>query len=65
MQKEVVKELIQDSFTKKNLKRELGHILNGQFRATQLEAYDELIQKLGGTGASQMAATLIIKNTKA
>jgi lipid-A-disaccharide synthase len=65
MQKEVVKELIQDNFTKKNLKKELDHILNGQFRATQLEAYDELIKKLGGTGASQMAATLIIKNTKA
>ncbi len=65
MQQEVVKELIQDTFTKKNLKKELELILSGESRAKQLVAYDELIKKLGGTGASQMAATLIIKNTKA
>lgn len=64
MQKEVVKELIQDDFTKNNLKKELSLILNGSFRENQLAAYDELIQKLGGTGASKEAASLIIKNTK-
>ncbi|TLP82761.1 lipid-A-disaccharide synthase [Maribacter sp. ACAM166] len=64
MQKEVVKELIQDDFTKKNLKKELLLILKGQSRAKQVTAYDELITKLGGSGASKKAASLIIKNTE-
>lgn len=64
MQKEVVKELIQNDFTNKNLKRELSLILEGDSRVKQLASYDELIQKLGGTGASKKAASLIIQNTK-
>lgn len=64
MQKEVVKELIQDDFTKENLKKELSSILHGEARANQLAAYDELITKLGGSGASALAASLIIENTK-
>lgn len=65
MQKEVVKELIQDELTKKNLKRELELILNGACRAKQLDAYYELTLKLGGTGASEKTATLIVENTNA
>ncbi|SIQ88117.1 lipid-A-disaccharide synthase [Maribacter ulvicola] len=64
MQKEVVKELIQDDFTKQNLKKELSLILDGEARTKQLASYDELIQKLGGSGASAAAASLIIKNAK-
>ncbi|APQ16884.1 lipid-A-disaccharide synthase [Maribacter hydrothermalis] len=64
MQKEVVKELIQDNFTKQNLKKELGLILDGKTRTKQLASYDELISKLGGSGASALAASLIIENTK-
>lgn len=64
MQKEVVKELIQDELTKKNLKIELELLLNGAFRAKQLDAYNELIKKLGGTGASEKTASLIIANTQ-
>lgn len=64
MQKEVVKELIQDDFTKQNLKKELNLILKGEARAKQLNAYEELIAKLGGSGASSKAASLIIKNAK-
>ncbi len=64
MKKEVVKELIQDDFTKQNLKKELISILDGKARANQLTAYDELITKLGGSGASAIAASLIIENTK-
>ncbi|WP_339651018.1 lipid-A-disaccharide synthase [uncultured Maribacter sp.] len=64
MRKEVVKELIQDDFTKKNLKKELTSILDGETRVEQLASYDELITKLGGSGASAIAATLIIENTK-
>lgn len=63
MQKEVVKELIQDELTQKNLKRELELILDGAFRAKQLDAYYELTLKLGGKGASEKTASLIIENT--
>lgn len=64
MQKEVVKELIQDDFTKQNLKKELNLILDGAARTKQLASYDELITKLGGPGASAEAASLIIANAK-
>ena len=59
-----MKELIQDDFTKENLKKELTLILNGEARAKQLAAYNELITKLGGSGASDLAASLIIENAK-
>ncbi len=64
MQKEVVKELIQDDLTKQNLKKELSLILNGEAREKQLSSYNELIKKLGGAGASSNAASLIIENAK-
>ena len=64
MKKEVVKELIQDDFTKQNLKKELTLILDGEARRKQLADYDELIAKLGGSGASAEAASLIIANAK-
>lgn len=64
MKKEVVKELIQNDLTKKKLSKELELILSGTHRGTQLEAYEELILKLGGSGASKKAATLIHENIK-
>lgn len=60
MEKEVVKELIQDDLTSENLKKELSQILEGPRRQSQLEAYDVLEKKLGGKGASAKAASLII-----
>ncbi|WP_405384341.1 lipid-A-disaccharide synthase [Maribacter sp. LLG6340-A2] len=65
MQKEVVTELIQDDFTQQRLKKELAAILKGTARTKQLMAYDELILKLGGAGASSKAATLIIAHANA
>lgn len=62
MKKEVVKELIQSDLTSKNLKSELQQILNGQQRVTQLKEYEALKNKLGGSGASEKTAHLIIKN---
>ncbi len=59
MDKEVVKELIQDELTTKNLKIALFKILYGPTRKLQLEAYDVLEQKLGGQGASDKTAALI------
>ncbi|HEA20260.1 MAG TPA: lipid-A-disaccharide synthase [Pricia antarctica] len=62
MEKEVVKELIQDDFNTKNLKIALFKILDGPAREAQLAAYDVLKQKLGGKGASQKTAELIVKD---
>lgn len=62
MDKEVVKELIQDSLNKKNLVSELTKILDGTKREAQLEAYHELEKKLGGKGASDLAAQQIVQS---
>lgn len=62
MEQEIVKELIQDDLTTKNLKHELAKILKGQAREEQLRAYDQLEMKLGGKGASAKAADLIVEN---
>ena len=59
MDKEVVKELIQNDLNYKNLKKELSSILNGKKREEILNAYTEIRNKLGGTGASERAADLI------
>lgn len=60
MEKEVVKELIQDDFTPTNVKRELDNILSEDgARKEMLKDYAELKEKLGGTGASAEAAKLI------
>jgi len=64
MDKEVVKELIQNDLNTKNLITELDKILNGPARTKQFEAYYELEKKLGGKGASKKAATLIVKDAK-
>ncbi|MBD0777194.1 lipid-A-disaccharide synthase [Maribacter sp. ANRC-HE7] len=62
MDKEIVRELIQDDLTTKNLKNELAKILEGSSREDQLKAYDQLEQKLGGRGASSKVAQLIVEN---
>ncbi|WP_407265568.1 lipid-A-disaccharide synthase [Tenacibaculum maritimum] len=61
MDKEVVKELIQHDFTKENLRMELETILKGEERTRLFLEYYELEQRLGGKGASQKAAKLIIE----
>ncbi|QLG45801.1 lipid-A-disaccharide synthase [Costertonia aggregata] len=62
MNREVVKELIQNELNTKNLKTELLKIVDGPHRQTMLKAYEELEKKLGGKGASKTAATLIYKS---
>ncbi|WP_435623518.1 lipid-A-disaccharide synthase [Flagellimonas sp.] len=62
MGKEVVKELIQGALTTQNLDVELNKILVGPERERILSDYALLKQKLGGEGASQKAAQLLIKN---
>ncbi|WP_322550861.1 lipid-A-disaccharide synthase [Flavobacterium psychraquaticum] len=62
MDKEVVKELIQEELTTKNLKIELNKILNTDGRAKLLKEYAQLKQNLGGEGASKKTAALIINS---
>ncbi|WP_294818377.1 lipid-A-disaccharide synthase [uncultured Flavobacterium sp.] len=62
MDKEVVKELIQDDFNKHNLKAELQKLLAPDYRLNLLEQYGLLEEKLGGEGASEKTASLIIKH---
>ena len=59
LDKEVVTELIQETFNAKRLTKELSSILEGPVREVQFEAYHELETKLGGPGASQNVAELI------
>jgi lipid-A-disaccharide synthase len=60
MDRESVKELIQDELNTQNLVTELTKITNGDSRANILSDYDELDLKLGGIGASKRAAELIV-----
>ncbi|WP_372745775.1 lipid-A-disaccharide synthase [Lutibacter sp.] len=60
MDKEVVKELIQDDCNEKNLEIELHKILNEENRSKMFLNYFDLEKKLGGKGASKKVAELII-----
>ncbi len=62
MDKEVVKELIQNDFNKKNIRIELQKLLTPEYRHNLLREYNILEEKLGGMGASDKTATLIIKH---
>ena len=65
MDREVVKELIQRDFNKKNLKKELHKILSEDHRKKLFSDYYELEKKLGGTGASEKTARLIFESITA
>ena len=60
MDKEVVKELIQEDFNVNDLKNELGKILDPSYRTQMFSDYYDLEQKLGGSGASAITAKLIV-----
>jgi len=64
MDKEIVKELIQHNFNENNLKTELEKLLNSNTRNVILNNYNELKQKLGGSGASQKCAQLMTQFLK-
>ena len=63
MDKEVVTELIQDNCTSKNIKIELQKLLEPNSRKQVLENYNELEKQLGGSGASEKTAKLIVKKS--
>lgn len=64
MDKEVVTELIQNDFTTSNLKKELTKILDTTYREKMFLHYFDLEKKLGGKGASEKTAQLIIDGLK-
>ncbi|MCX6245381.1 MAG: lipid-A-disaccharide synthase [Bacteroidetes bacterium] len=64
MDREVIKELIQEKLTTENLETELKKILSGSRRREILESYALLWEKLGGRGASAKAAQLMIQYLK-
>lgn len=61
MDKEIVTELIQKELNTENLVKELKLILEGASRQKMLKDYELLREKLGGKGASDHAADLIVK----
>lgn len=63
MDREVVTELIQDDFNEKRLEQELLKILDLDYRDQLFADYFDLEQKLGGKGASENAAKLIVSKT--
>jgi len=64
LDKEAVTELIQSDFNKKMVSRELTKILDDDNRTVLFSDYHELEDKLGGIGASEKTAKLIIEETK-
>lgn len=61
MDKEVVKELIQKELNTESLVAEMHLILEGEKREEILKNYELLREKLGGKGASENAAKIIIE----
>jgi lipid-A-disaccharide synthase len=64
MDEEVVTELIQEDCSKKRIREELNKILNPDYRTNLLKQYDVLEEKLGGIGASDKTAKLIVDDLK-
>ena len=62
MDREVVTELIQSDFNEKRLDQELTKILDETHRKQLFLDYSELEQKLGGKGASEKTAKLIVNS---
>ncbi len=60
MDREIVTELIQNDLNTENLVKELQTILAGEMRNEMLENYKLLREKLGGKGASEQAAEIIV-----
>ena len=60
MDKEIVTELIQSDLNTKNVVNELNAILEGEGRNDMLCDFQQLRAKLGGKGASDVAAAIIV-----
>ena len=61
MHQKIVTELIQSDLNTETLVIELTEILEGESRSKMLNSFQELREKLGGKGASDEAAAIIVK----
>ncbi|MFV8327604.1 lipid-A-disaccharide synthase [Flavobacterium sp. ZS1P14] len=64
MDEEVVTELIQEDCTTRRIREELKKILESKHRKQLLEKYNVLEAKLGGIGASEKTAKLIVADLR-
>ena len=64
MDEEVVSELIQEDCSKERISEELKKILDANYRKILLQKYNVLEEKLGGIGASEKTAKLIVADLK-
>lgn len=63
MDKPVVKELVQNDLTVENISTELNRLLNDKaYRATMIGEYNQLINNLGGGGASAKIAKHLVED---
>ena len=64
LDKEAVKELIQDDLTPEMIKKELDLILNSPKRNSMLADYELLEKMCGGKGASRITANEMLKTIR-
>jgi lipid-A-disaccharide synthase len=64
LDREVVTELIQSEFNKKRVSQELTKILDEHNRSNLFSNYYDLEDRLGGIGASEKTAKIIIEELK-
>ena len=62
--REVVTELVADTFTVENIRRELQKILEGPAREAMLQGYDEVSRRLGDQKAPEQAARMIVEKVR-
>ena len=62
--REVVKELLAESFSVENIRHELLQILDGEARERMLEGYAEVARRLGDQNAPETAAKIIVGKCK-
>jgi lipid-A-disaccharide synthase len=63
MDKPIVKELVQNDLTSANISQELTRLLQDKaYRANMIQEYDNLINHLGGAGASLKLAQYLVKD---
>ncbi len=63
--REVVQELFGARFSEVQIEAELNRILHDSaYRSAMLQGYDEIIRELGSAGASQRAASFIVKRIR-
>ena len=60
--REVVKELVADTFSVEAIQQELQTILQPDVRQRILQGYEEVCRRLGDKNASEEAAKIITKN---